>query len=68
MDEEHDIMAAALAETRTAMAALTRTASSKDAAAALSAFQKLQEVTLQHLDHEEAEIETSTGANATARR
>ena len=57
MDAEHDIMAAALAETRTAMAALTRTASQEDAAAALAAFQKLQEVTIQHLDHEEAEIE-----------
>ena len=50
-------MAGALAETRTAMATLTRTASREDAAAALAAFQKLQEVTIQHLDHEEAEIE-----------
>jgi hemerythrin-like domain-containing protein len=57
MDAEHDVMAAALAETRTAIAALTRSASGEDAAAALAAVQKLRDVTIQHLDHEEAEIE-----------
>ena len=57
MDEEHEIMAAALAETRGAMGALARRAGSEEAKAALTAFQKLQVVTVQHLDHEEAEIE-----------
>ena len=57
MDAEHETMAAALAETRTAMAALARTAGREESQAALAAFRKLQGVTLQHLDHEEAEIE-----------
>jgi hypothetical protein len=57
MDAEHDAMAAALKQTGTTMHALARTASQEDAAAALAAFQRLQEVTIQHLDHEEAEIE-----------
>jgi hypothetical protein len=57
MDDEHDTMADALSETRTAMAALVRTADDEDAAAALAAFQELQRVTVQHLDHEEAELE-----------
>jgi hemerythrin-like domain-containing protein len=57
MDAEHDKMAAALAATRTAMGALQRSASATDAAAALSAMQELQRVTVVHLDHEEAEIE-----------
>jgi hypothetical protein len=63
MDDEHDTMADALAETRTAMAALVRTASDEDAAAALAAFQQLQRVTVHHLDHEEAELEGVYQAN-----
>lgn len=58
MDAEHDTMAAALAEARDALAALRRTASSEDAAVALTAVTELQRVTVQHLDHEEAEIES----------
>ncbi len=57
MDAEHETMSAALAETRTAMGALTRTAGLEESKAALAAFQKLQAVTVQHLDHEESEIE-----------
>lgn len=57
MDAEHDTMAAALAATRTAMTKLRRSASGGDAAAALTAMEELQRVTVQHLDHEEAEIE-----------
>src|SRR5664279_2885535 len=57
MDAEHGVMADALAETRTAMAALVRTADDEDAAAALAAFKGLQELTVKHLDHEEAELE-----------
>lgn len=57
MDAEHDTMAAALAATRTAMTTLQKSASAEAAAAALSAMQDLQRVTVQHLEHEEAEIE-----------
>lgn len=57
MDAEHDAMAAALAEVRPAMAALTRTAGAEEATTALAAMQQLRAVTVSHLDHEEAEIE-----------
>jgi hemerythrin-like domain-containing protein len=57
LDSEHDAMAAAMGEARTAIAALHRTASAEDAAATLSAFTNLRAVTVNHLDHEEAEIE-----------
>lgn len=57
LDAEHDAMAAAMGEAGTAMAALRRTASAQDAANALEAFTNLRAVTVQHLDHEEAEIE-----------
>ena len=57
MDAEHDTMSAALVEARDAMAALRGSASAEDAAAALTAMQEMQRVTVQHMDHEEAEIE-----------
>jgi hemerythrin-like domain-containing protein len=57
MDAEHETMAEVLAQARTAMGALTRTASGADCAAALSAIRELQVVTSRHLDHEEAELE-----------
>ena len=57
MDAEHETMAEALAETRTAMGALTRTAGAEESRQASAAFQKLQAVTTHHLDHEEAETE-----------
>lgn len=57
MDAEHDVMAQALAETRTAMGAFTRTAGLEESQAALAAFQRLRTVTVQHLDHEETELE-----------
>lgn len=57
LDGEHDAMAASLATTRDAMMSLQRTASADDAGAALSAFTTLRSVTVDHLDHEEAEIE-----------
>jgi hemerythrin-like domain-containing protein len=57
LDAEHLAMAGALEQTSTAMAALARTAGSEEAQAALAAFQHLQAVTTQHLDHEEAELE-----------
>jgi hypothetical protein len=57
MDAEHETMAAALADARATMRTFTSSASRSDADAALAAMQKLREVTLAHLDHEEAEIE-----------
>ncbi len=57
LDAEHESMAAALAEARTAIGALARTAGAEQSAAALAAFRALKEVTVAHLDHEEAEIE-----------
>jgi hypothetical protein len=63
MDAEHETMAAALDETRTAMRALTRTAGPEESTTALAAFEKLRAVTVQHLDHEESEIEDVYLAN-----
>ena len=57
MDAEHESMAASLAEVRAAMTALTQRAGAEESTAALAAFQRLEEVTVAHLDHEEAEIE-----------
>jgi hemerythrin-like domain-containing protein len=57
MDAEHDTMAAALAEARSAMKALESTAQQPQASAALAALQRLRDVTVAHLDHEEQELE-----------
>ncbi|SDO88860.1 Hemerythrin HHE cation binding domain-containing protein [Pedococcus dokdonensis] len=57
MDAEHDTMAAALSETRAAMSALSGDPSAEQAATARSCFEQLRTVTVQHLDHEEAELE-----------
>jgi hypothetical protein len=57
MDAEHEVMAAALAEARSAMKALARDPGVDQSRAALTAMEKLQSVTVQHLDHEEAELE-----------
>jgi hypothetical protein len=57
MDAEHESMATSLAETRTAIDALTRTAGAEESQAALAAVRRLKDVTVAHLDHEEAEIE-----------
>jgi hypothetical protein len=64
LDGEHDAMAAAMGTARTVIAALRHTASAEDAATALAAFSNLRAVTVQHLDHEEAEIEPVYLANA----
>lgn len=58
MDAEHDVMAAALSEARTAMDDLVRTAGVQEAQTARAALQRLQTVTTEHLDHEEAELES----------
>lgn len=52
-DDEHDAMAAALAETRDTMGRLASSASRTDADAAASSMAKLEEVTVAHLDAEE---------------
>jgi hypothetical protein len=56
-DEEHDALAVALTDTRSAMSGLRTSASEEDAAAARTAFERLQTVAGSHLDHEEAETE-----------
>ena len=57
LDTEHEAMAAALTETASAMGALRASAAAEDAAAAHASFERLREVTVAHLDHEEEEIE-----------
>ena len=57
MDAEHEAMAAALAQARTAMGALSSTAGQGEAEKALSALMHLRDVTVEHLDHEEQELE-----------
>lgn len=64
MDAEHERMAAALAATRTAMASFRASASAADGAAARAAFEQLRAVTVEHLDHEEGEIEAVYLAHA----
>ena len=57
MDDEHERLGQALASAGAAMATLARTASAADATAAKDAMSLLQTVAVEHLDHEEAEIE-----------
>jgi hemerythrin HHE cation binding domain-containing protein len=57
MDAEHDVMAAALADARAAMAALERSPGQGEADRALAAMERLRETTVTHLDHEEQELE-----------
>jgi hypothetical protein len=57
MDAEHDRMADALAQARGAMNAFRTTATAADAATALTAVEHLRTATVEHLDHEEQEIE-----------
>jgi hemerythrin-like domain-containing protein len=57
MDAEHDSMAAAIIDVRAAVPALKRTASSDEVSTARAAFERLQAVTVAHLEHEDAEIE-----------
>jgi hypothetical protein len=66
LDTEHEAMAAGLADAGAAMTRLRASASREDAEGALAAFRALQEVTLAHLDHEEAEIEEVYLANRDA--
>jgi hemerythrin-like domain-containing protein len=63
MDAEHDAMAAAVADVRAAVPALKHTASVEDVATARAAFERLEAVTVAHLEHEEAELEPVYFAN-----
>jgi hypothetical protein len=63
-DDEHERMAAALAETRTVMEQFARTATRADADAAAASMAKLQAATVTHLDHEEQETEAVYAENA----
>jgi Hemerythrin HHE cation binding domain len=64
MDAEHETMAAALAEARTAMSSLESSPGQGEAETALTAMMHLRDVTVAHLDHEEQEIEPIYLANA----
>jgi hemerythrin-like domain-containing protein len=57
MDAEHDRLAEALAAAGKALDALRISPSSADAQAARTAMERLKAVAVEHLDHEEAEIE-----------
>ncbi len=57
MDHEHDRMAQALASAGDAIAALRSSASAADAATAREAVATLKTVAVEHLDHEETELE-----------
>lgn len=61
MDQEHEVMAAALADVRTAMADFESSATGADDVRA--AFERLREVTVTHLNHEEETIEPVFLAN-----
>jgi len=66
MDAEHDNVAGALAGSRSAMVRLKASAFATDAAAARAAMTHLQEVTIAHFEHEEAEVEPTTKAHRDA--
>ena len=57
MDAEHELMAAALADARIAMAALRSSPGQGEAEKALAAVEQLREVAVTHLDHEEQILE-----------
>jgi hypothetical protein len=57
MDAEHYLMAAALAEARTAVRALPGSPTAGTAETALAKVRHLRDTAVQHLDHEEGEIE-----------
>ncbi|MBC7560239.1 MAG: hemerythrin domain-containing protein [Dermatophilaceae bacterium] len=57
LDTEHDAMAVAIAGVRAAVPALQRSASTDDVTTARVAFERLEAVTVAHLEHEEAELE-----------
>lgn len=63
MDDEHARLGEALGSAGKAIATLRSSASAADAAAAHEAITRLQRVAVEHLDHEEAELEPIYLAN-----
>jgi hemerythrin-like domain-containing protein len=63
MDAEHEVMASALARTRSAMGSLAASPGEGETQNALASMQHLRDVTVTHLDHEEKEIEPVYLAN-----
>ena len=63
-DQEHEALAGALGEARTAIGRLRSSATKADAQAAHAAFEALKTVAGNHLDHEEAETEPIFQAHA----
>ena len=57
MDAEHEVMAERLAAARSSMTALRSGATAANAQTAHTAMSELKTVTVEHLDHEEREIE-----------
>lgn len=57
LDAEHDTMVMVLIVVCIAMGALSNSAGAEEAAAARTAMQELQRVTVEHFEHEEKEIE-----------
>jgi hypothetical protein len=57
MDAEHDVMAERLSAARASMAALRSTPTAANAETARTAMGELKTVTIEHLDHEERELE-----------
>ncbi|MET0999561.1 MAG: hemerythrin domain-containing protein [Marmoricola sp.] len=57
MDAEHAVMADALERSRAAMASLQSSPGAGEAEAALAAVRQLKAATIEHLDHEEQELE-----------
>ena len=57
MDAEHEKMGEVLTRTRAAMSTFTRTAGADESREAMAAFEDLKAVTVQHLEHEESELE-----------
>jgi hemerythrin HHE cation binding domain-containing protein len=63
MDAEHEVMAERLSAARSSMAALRATPTAANAQTAHTAMGELKTVTVEHLDHEERELEQVYLAN-----
>ena len=64
MDAEHEVMAERLSAARSSMAALRATPTAANAQTAHTAMGELKTVTVEHLDHEERELEAFYVQNA----
>ena len=66
MDSEHGKVAAALSVTRGAMAQLKSSASAAEALTVRAELERLQDVTLEHFEHEERDVEPISSAHRDA--